>query len=195
MFACVNCHRPLVRRPPATLYCSAACQQESTYVRYARAVTRDRRINRPDVLEALRIKKAWVLDGGYNPTKELTLSTEVRTVVFERGGSRCVLCGRPATQIDHHRTDERADINDPINLRGLCAECHRTKSLGNLRPINPETEPEAWAKSQELDARVAAPIPLRVSDDEKRWKHLWRSVTKERVASSKAHPGPEQPLQ
>jgi hypothetical protein len=143
------------------------------------------------VLEALEIKKAWALAGGYNPMKELTVTTEVRTVVLERAGGRCALCDRPASDIDHHRSDATADINDPINLRGLCADCHRAKSLGNLRIVNPETEPEAWVKSQELDARIAAPVPLRPSDDDIEWNKVWRTISKDRVAFRKANPESE----
>ena len=194
LFTCVNCDRPLVRRHPATLYCSAVCQQEAIYVRYARAVTRDGRIKQVDVQQALLIKRAWIFAGGYNPTKELTLTTEVRTLVFERDDGLCVLCGRPATQVDHHRKDASADINDPINLRGLCADCHRAKTLSNLVLVAPEEAPEAWSKSQELDARIAAPTALRPSDDDIGWNELWPTITKERLVFRKANPDQSGPL-
>jgi 5-methylcytosine-specific restriction endonuclease McrA len=194
LLTCVNCDRLLVPPRRSFLYCSKACQQEVAYVRYARAVIRDGRIKRDDVQEALAIQKAWVLTGGYNTRNELTLPEDVRAVVFDRDGGRCVLCGRPATDIDHHRADPTADINDPTNLRGLCAECHRNKTLANLRPIDPETEPVLWAKAKELEARVQAPTPLRLSDDEIRWNKSWQIISKERAAFSKANPEAEQPV-
>jgi len=140
------------------------------------------------VQEALEIKRASILLGGYNVTGELTLTTEVRAVVFERDSGRCVICGRPATQIDHHRADASAEINDPVNLRGLCADCHRAKTLSNLRLVAREEAPEAWSKSEELDARIVAPTPLRPSDDDIGWNKLWRTITRERIAFRKANP-------
>jgi hypothetical protein len=37
-----------------------------------------------------------------------------------------------------------------------------------------------WQKSQELNARVAATVALRASDDEKGWSKAWRAIAAER---------------
>jgi hypothetical protein len=161
------------------LYCSELCKQEADWVRYARAVTRDGRIGQRDVLEALQIKKALILSGGY-PAKERSLTNEVRKTVFDRDFGRCCICGGPASQIDHHRIDSTAGPNDPINLRAICADCHRKKSLSGLQPITQESHPEQWRKAQELNDRVVALAPVRVCDDEKGWSKAWRGIAAER---------------
>lgn len=179
---CVNCDGPINLSKWRFLYCSEQCKQESGWVRYARAVCRDGRIARLDVQEALQIKKAWVLSGGY-PERERSLPQHVREAVFARDKSCCWICGGPASQIDHHWTDLNADQNDPINLRAICAECHRKKSLSALQQITPESEPELWQKGQELNRRVKALVPVRASDDEKRWSGMWRTIAAERKAA------------
>jgi 5-methylcytosine-specific restriction endonuclease McrA len=183
--ACLNCDKLLASPKRPYLFCSALCRQEAHHVRYARAVARDGRLARPDVLEAVKIQRASVLSGGY-PRKERTLTPELRAMIFARDDGRCRLCDSPATSIDHHPVDPTVGLNDPVNLRALCDECHRKKTLSGHRPIDPVAEPEVWRKAQELDARVLAPVPARLSDDEQRWAKAWRGIAKERTLLVKA---------
>jgi hypothetical protein len=48
------------------LYCSEPCSQMAETIRYWRRVTRDGRIERPDVREALSTRVAHLLAGGYH---------------------------------------------------------------------------------------------------------------------------------
>lgn len=54
----------------------------------------------------------------------------IRRTVLARDGGRCVLCGQPATDVDHI---DRLGPHDPTNLRSLCHHCHalRTSADGN----------------------------------------------------------------
>lgn len=40
----------------------------------------------------------------------------------------CVLCGAPATQVDHIVPRSRGGGDDLVNLRSVCGACHRVKS-------------------------------------------------------------------
>ncbi len=96
---CANCFGPL----PADvegLFCDAWCQEITKVVRYWRGVLRDGRILRPDVLEALTTKKAFLLAGGY-AARGRTLPLRIRAAVKRRDAGRCTQCSKPGTEIDH----------------------------------------------------------------------------------------------
>jgi len=61
---------------------------------------------------------------------------EVREKALERDGYRCVKCGRPANEVDHivpiALGGSMFDLN---NLQSLCSECHKRKTLSDLRKI------------------------------------------------------------
>jgi hypothetical protein len=181
---CFNCGGLLAELRYPYIYCSELCAQEADLVRYARAVTADGRILRPDVAEAVGIRMGMVLAGGY-PARERTLSATQRGAILERDGGRCRLCGAVATQIDHINDDAvlvARDINDAANLQAVCDECHRAKTLASFVPAGPEEQ----AKADELRCRIGADAPTRPSDDERRWKIQWRQHASERKALVKA---------
>ena len=176
---CVNCDRPLGEPKRPYLFCSELCKQEAAYVRYNRRVHRDERFKLPDVQEAINIRLALILGGGY-PARERHLSPEARAAIVTREGGRFRLCGAPATEIDHIAGPIDGDINHPDNLQALCHDCHTAKTLSGLVPITPESHPDEWAKAQALQARVDAPIPLRPCDDDENWAAEWRQFAAER---------------
>lgn len=55
---------------------------------------------------------------------------EVRNQVLERDNYKCVVCGKPATQVHHiHLRSKRKDLLYEINnLISLCSKCHFHKS-------------------------------------------------------------------
>jgi hypothetical protein len=89
---CVNCdsHGVTVRSP---LYCSPFCRQAAEVVRYVRACRGDGRWLLPDVKEAIQMRLAMVLGGGYTE-RERVLPQATRQLVFDRAGGRCESCGR-----------------------------------------------------------------------------------------------------
>jgi 5-methylcytosine-specific restriction enzyme A len=45
----------------------------------------------------------------------------------------CVLCGRPATDVDHILPRRRGGSDHETNLQALCASCHARKTNQELR--------------------------------------------------------------
>ena len=170
-FPCPNCDRQMTK---AALFCSDLCRAEAKYVRYFRACVRDGRFEQQDVQEALQIRLAHILGGGY-PERQRQLTKEIREAVFVRAQGRCQNCGGKGNQIDHIR----GSSNDLENLQLLCVKCHNEKTLEGFEKISPETHPEEWAKQKALLSRVYAPQPTRLSDSPD-WDKLWRSVQKTR---------------
>jgi 5-methylcytosine-specific restriction endonuclease McrA len=165
---CANCDGPIAIDNRG-LFCSEACHQMASYVRYARRVARDpARRDDPDVAEALRIRLAFVLGGGY-PAAERKLTDAARAAVVDRDSGRCQNCGGPGDQVDHID----GSSNDMSNLQLLCDRCHRQKTTSNFTPAGPE----ATLLAIELQAtRVAPDQPARPCDDEVRWtvESRWR---------------------
>lgn len=172
-FCCVNCDK---RITTAQLYCSELCQEEAKTIRYIRAVNRDGRIARPEVSEAVDIKMAILLGGGY-PESRRRLSADRRKAVFTRDMRQCQICGDGASEIDHIDGSLDADLNDMVNLQALCARCHRDKTKASFRPM---TDPAQRRRAQELSRRIDAPEPVRPSDDEQLWPKTWQSIQAKR---------------
>lgn len=82
-----------VRRP--FLFCSDLCAEEASTVRYARRAITDGRIHDAEVVEAVMIRVAMVVRGGY-PARARNLSPAEREAVFRRDDYRCQICGGEA---------------------------------------------------------------------------------------------------
>lgn len=169
---CANCGNTVSR--PA-LYCADFCKQMADVVRYARGCIGDGRVKQPDIQEAIGTKLLMVTGGGY-PARERSLNRAVRNAVFERDKGLCVLCGSPATQIDHIH----GNSNDLVNLRAVCRSCNIGLAYGNARQISREDEPELFAQIDELLSelalRIAAAVPLRACDDHAEWNGIQKKL-------------------
>src|SRR5262249_45709269 len=148
------------------LYCSDACKQEAKFVRYVRGCRQDGRDQQPDVQEAIQIRRAMILGGGY-PEQERRLPESIRNAVIKRDGGRCKKCGKPGTQIDHID----GNSNEMKNLQLLCHSCHNEKTKAAFVPITLESFPEVWSKEETLDRRIESRSPLRLCDAEE-WNTL-----------------------
>lgn len=176
-FPCLNCDRPTAPvGGQARLYCSEACSEEAKTVRYVRGCIRDGRIERPDIQEAVRIRLAMVIGGGY-PEQERRVSASLRKAVIARDGGRCKLCGQPGTDIDHIE----GSGNEIENLQLLCRSCHNKKTISGLVPISPEHK----EKANELRTRIRNVKPLRCCDDDEHWTTLYPQIQSERGAALK----------
>ncbi len=139
-------------------------------MRYVRVCTTDGRINQPDIQEAIRIRRAFALSGGY-PEQERRLSKATRDAVIERDRGCCVKCGDPeANQIDHIKGGSPA----LENLQLLCRKCHNQKTISGFVPV-PTDDLDTMTLAHELDDRIESPEPLRLCDSEY-WGTLWRKV-------------------
>jgi 5-methylcytosine-specific restriction endonuclease McrA len=166
-FPCQNCDEPIRE---ALLFCSDVCKQEAKYIRYVRACRQDGRDQQPDVQEAIAIKLAMILAGGYSE-QERYISDSIRKAVTKRDKGCCKICGNPGNQIDHIS----GSSNDLKNLQLLCRDCHNQKTTANFVEITPESHPEEWAKVQKLNQRIEIAVPLRLCDSET-WENSWRNI-------------------
>ena len=170
-FPCANCSSTIRE---AKVYCSQACAQEAGWVRYARRCRVDGRDQRSDVIEALRIRLALILAGGYDKLAR-KLPDSIRRAIIERDQGKCRICGKPGDEIDHIS----GSSDDPANLQLLCDSCHNKKTTASFVRITKESHPEAWEKAQWLKRRAAAKRPLQLCDSEE-WSTLQRDLLRKR---------------
>lgn len=179
-FPCPNCDKPVA---DAQLFCSLLCRDEAKYVRYYRARVADGSIVDADIRDALRIRLAHLLAGGYDARlRQLPLG--VRRAVFERDNYRCRTCGDQGTEVDH----VQASSNEIANLQLLCSSCHREKTMRAFQRISRTSHPEEWAKAEALRARVFTDEPPRLCDNDD-WSRLWRTIATARRRAVVLPPG------
>jgi 5-methylcytosine-specific restriction endonuclease McrA len=185
-FNCLNCDCEIKYPTKPVLYCSECCKQEAELIRYARACSEDGRIEYEDVQQAIQIKLAHVLAGGYD-LKRRTLPKPLRDKVIERDHGECVICGENGEEIDH--------INGPDNclenLQLLCSDCHRDKTLESIEAADPN-DPKYAAMAKRHIAileRIDSPTPKRLCDQDD-WSKKWRDYISERriILNSKTTP-------
>ena len=164
---CANCLEPLPDDVEA-LFCSTWCNEIATAVRYQRGASRDGRINDPLVQEAIMVKNAFLLAGGYQALGR-TLPPSVRVEVKIRDDGKCRVCGKVGTDIDHI-DGSSADLD---NLQLLCKDCHNAKTTENLVPASDEQR--AWLIALNV-TRIMPPVPKLLADDNEQWQHVWRAL-------------------
>lgn len=167
LFSCPNCGKQITK---AVLFCCDLCKDEAKFVRYFRACILDGRVKKEDIQEALQIRLAHILAGGYSERLR-RLPTTIREAVITRAQGRCQKCGGVGVQIDHIS----GSSSDLENLQLLCARCHNEKTRENFVTISPETHPQEWAKREALLSRVYTPQPILICD-RPNWNELWRSL-------------------
>lgn len=170
-FPCCNCGKLLNSN---RLFCSNLCRDEAKFVRYFRACIADGRFEQQDVKEAIRIRLAHLLRGGYRERLR-QVSKEIREAVIHRDKGLCRNCGVKGLQIDHINGDN----NDIENLQLLCAKCHLQKTREKIILISPKSHPIAWEKRKRLLSRVHSPNPMYLCDNPD-WAQQWKVVKKRR---------------
>lgn len=169
---CANCDQPLAGQP--RLYCSEVCQQTAITVRYWRRVMADGRIKRGDVVDAIKMRMAHILAGGY-PSKERSLPPELREAVKIRDMDKCRSCGSLGDEIDHIAGNE----NTLNNLQLLCHDCHHAKTIERFGTPSAEQLIIAYR----LEDRARASAPLRLCDDQDSWKpSLYQALLRQTTA-------------
>jgi ferredoxin len=176
---CIECGAEMVLERYARLYCSELCRQALKLIHYGRAVVADGRIQRdPAIEEAIQMRIAQILGGGYDE-RIRRVTPALRAQVFERDGGKCVLCGAPATQIDHIA----GDANTLENLRSACGLCNLGMAQARLVPACPSQA----ATAERLVERIFAPVPLFLRDDETAWAATYSRLMTERRARLRDH--------
>src|SRR6185436_5868619 len=80
---CLNCDQSIELTKQVRLFCSDACKDEAKFVRYFRRCNRDGRLEQPDVQEAIEMRFAHIMAGGYSE-RERRISRSLRVAVIER---------------------------------------------------------------------------------------------------------------
>jgi hypothetical protein len=178
-FHCPNCSFTFedVKSSP---FCSLLCKAEAHYVRYWRRCIADGRDKDPRVKEAITIKLAFILGGGYNRR----VPESDRRFVIDRDGGRCQICRGPGNEVDHIS----GSSNDRANLQLLCDACHNKKTVAGFRKITKESDPEKWAKAQALWERAKAAEPQRLCDSEV-WESIWEELMRKRSDAATGQAG------
>ncbi|WP_444944810.1 HNH endonuclease [Microbulbifer sp. ZKSA006] len=176
---CLHCSGEMPPFVKPRLYCSLACEQEAELIRYVRRCTLDGRIEQPDVQEAVKIRLAHIMSGGYDK-KSREISCEVRVKVLQRSKGKCEQCGKDGRDIDHIE----GSIGDLSNLQLLCKDCHNQKTQLSITPVEPGTEQFEYvkARTESFWRFVQSEKPVRVCHDHENWKSCWRQYQKERKA-------------
>lgn len=182
---CFACGKCTLERGGKLLYCSDACQDIAGSVRYAR-----KKIDECAPWDAALLMGfgqkiyQWVSTGHPYDARTRTLTEESRQAIFERDGRVCVLCGEPATQIDHIA----GSSPDPKNLQAICANCNRDRMLAGLKPITDPNVRRAFHQRLDFLAElIAAPEPPSLGFDHTKWQGEWAlysRVRKSRLPSS-----------
>ena len=172
---CINCDEYFYADRPR-LYCTPLCRDQADYVRYFRRCAADGRLKLDDVADAIYIKRAHILAGGYR-AKERELPEDVRDQVKERDRGLCRECGEPGTEVDHIR----GSSNALENLQLLCHDCHTDKTKSRIVPLSPGQRgyAEAVALAHELDERCLSAQPLKLCDDHVSWPDEQKRLMKE----------------
>ena len=172
-FVCLNCNKVIEYPVKPILYCSPNCKQEAELIRYARSCIKDGRIHAQDVREAITIKMAHILNGGYN-SQERYVSEELREHVHQHFNGVCCQCGEPGTDVDHIA----GPSNDVDNLQLLCRSCHNKKTLLRVQPVCRDNDDydRLLQRRTLIDARIEAEEPIQICDNDVNWNEDWRSI-------------------
>lgn len=180
---CVNCDGGGVALTKP-LYCSTRCRQSAGLVRYVRGARADGRWDQADVREAIQMRLAMVLGGGY-PESMRRVPAATRRAVFDRAAGHCEDCGR-VLDFDGSSGDPGAtatiqhvagNSNELDNLKAFCRRCNNADAQAKFVPVAPDS-PEALAAA-ELKARWLAVRPSRPCDDHQSWDSTWKRLASE----------------
>ena len=169
---CVNCGRDFLSGSKLSPNCSLRCKAESKAVRYARKKFAQYPLGQipADIVEAMKIKYAFAMSGGYDDQAR-RLSPETRAAVVERDGGICALCGSTGQEIDHIA----GASPDLTNLRLLCRDCHLGVTQSHFAPI---TEEQMKRRMTWLRMREMQPEPMQPCDDVA-WEGKWHDWVRE----------------
>jgi 5-methylcytosine-specific restriction endonuclease McrA len=173
---CANCDSEEVNIS-SPLFCSSQCRDAAKLVRYVRAKRADGTYKRADIAEAIQMKLAMVLGGGYRE-RELTVSPEIRKSVLEEARGMCQQCGRRFNLKDPDAVPTiqhlHGDSNDLSNLKAFCRRCNMSDAQSRFRVVVPGS-PQA-EMAADLRRRWSSPEPIRLCDDHLTWNARWREL-------------------
>jgi len=178
-FSCVNCESQIHWSRRIKIYCSDFCKEQAKNIRWIRSTISRGVFDLPDVAEARMIRIAHLNAGGYIGLKR-KIPFEMRMEVVSVSKSRCAECDIFTLdgEIDHIVDS----TNDLSNLQLLCIECHRRKTLKNIKKVeidDPDYQRIAL-EDAELRRRSLSPVPVKVCDDFSLWSQIEKRIRFER---------------
>ena len=169
---CPNCDAPSLSR--RALYCGERCRQIAELVRYARRKLAEGIYERPDIAEAIMIRRGLLLAGSFYDKRGRAVSEETRQELRARSSGRCEKCGRQFGEDGDARFTVQHSMTDQgLVLEAWCYRCNIDDVMSRFRPIESTDE---WLAALELDQRFHSPEPLRLCDDHVNWPALYRTL-------------------
>jgi len=177
---CANCGAPTLSR--LRLYCGERCRQIAELVRYARRKLKEGTYERPDIAEAITLRRGLLVAGGFYDKEGRAVSAETRQEILARSNGRCENCGREFGQDGEAKfTVQHCQTDKGFVLKAWCYRCNMDHALSGLRPVENTDE---WLAALDFESRVRAPKPLRLCDDPDNWPATYRTL--QRAARSAA---------
>lgn len=174
---CLNCCSPVDKR--RALFCCERCRQVAELIRYARRKIADGTYQRPDIAEAITIRRGLLLGGGFYDKRGRAVSEEERHTLLTRSKGRCEKCGREfGPDGDARFTVQHIAAEDGFILEAWCYRCNMDDVLARAEPVN-SGEQQLFAL--DFQQRVYAERPMRPCDDPDEWPRVYlelqRSIT------------------
>jgi hypothetical protein len=167
---CINCGAPAGQK--GSLFCGERCRQIGELIRYARRKIADGTFHRPDIAEAITIRKNQLAIGFYNK-RAREVAPEIRVALQARSGGKCEKCGELFTPDGDRRfTVQHSAKSDGIKLEAWCWRCNMDDARACLIELNDEGR----AFLVEFDIRVCAEMPLLICDDPVNWPLIYRDL-------------------
>ena len=178
---CVNCGAPVVGHQ--LLFCGERCRQIGELVRYARRKIAEGTYERPDIAEAIDIRKSQLIFGFYDKAAR-RVPDEVRQELLANAGGVCARCGgRFTVDGDARFTVQHSAAETGMKLESWCYRCN----MDHARSVIVELDPTQRAFANWFDFRVHQSIPIAACDDPENWPKVYRSLmVKARAAPRRA---------
>jgi hypothetical protein len=178
---CINCGGPVAAQK-GSLFCGERCRQIGELIRYARRKFVDGTFDRPDIAEAIAIRRSQLLLGFYDK-RAREVAPEARAELLARSGGKCEKCRKPFTPDGDGRfTVQHTGTPEGMKLEAWCWRCNIAHAQSCLIELNDEHR----AFLAQFDFRVRAKTPLLICDDPTKWPLIFRGL--QRAAREATNP-------
>ncbi|MGH7052313.1 MAG: hypothetical protein ACREFK_16040 [Stellaceae bacterium] len=183
---CLNCEAATPN--PKALYCGERCRQIAELVRYTRRKFAEGTYKRPDIAEAIAIRRSQLATGFYDK-RARKVTSEIRQELLARSNGRCEKCGCDfAPEGDARFTVQHTDADDGMVLEAWCYRCNMNHAQSVIigGPINDDLEFFMW-----FNFRVRALQPALLCDDADNWPAIYRQLQAQQRHSGKSRSRPD----
>lgn len=178
---CINCGEPVAARK-GRLFCGERCRQIGELIRYARRKIADGTFDRPDIAEAITIRRSQLVLGFYDK-RARKVAPEARAELLARSRGRCEKCRESFTPDGDRRfTVQHTRTRNGMKLEAWCWRCNGDHAQSYLIELNDEHR----AFLAQFDFRVRAVAPLFICDDPVKWLRIFRDL--QRAAREATNP-------